>query len=76
MTTAMHVVIECGTCGDLTKGTILPRVTQGDLFEDLGLVVSGFLDKDGNERRCRRCEASLVSRGAKVFVVYSVGRIA
>ena len=76
MTTGMQVVIECGTCGNLSKGTILPRVTQGDLFEDLGFVVSGFLDKNGNERRCPRCEASLFEHGAKVFVVCKVGRIA
>jgi hypothetical protein len=55
----MQVVIECGTCGNLTNGNILPRETQGDLFEDLGFVVFGFLDKDGNERRCPRCETSL-----------------
>ena len=76
MTSGMQVVIECGTCGNLTKGAVLPRESQGDLFEDLGFVVSGFLDKDGNERRCPRCEASLFEHGAKVFVVYRVGRVA
>ncbi len=72
----MQAVVECAACGHLTKGTVLPRETQGDLFEDMGIIVSGLLDKDGTERTCPRCEASLIAPEAKIYVVYRVGRVA
>ncbi len=69
-------MVECGTCGCLTKGSVLPRESQGNLFEDLEHVVSALLDKAGNDRTCPRCEASLFAPETKIFVVYRVGRVA
>lgn len=73
---AMQAVVECATCGHLTKGRVLPRETQGELFEDLSVVVSGLLDEDGTERTCPKCETSLFASEAKIYVVYRVGRVA
>ena len=73
----MNAVVECPACGNLTKGKILPRAIQGNLFDtNQGVVVSGIFDGSTNEKTCTRCKTSLSSPKARVYVVYELAQVA
>ena len=73
----MAVVVECPVCGNLSKEKIIPRAIQGDLFdENKGVVVDGVFDKSTTEKTCARCNASLSSPEARVYVVYELAQVA
>ncbi len=72
MTTRIHALIVCSRCGHRHHGhTVEADAGPRDIFDDLGIVLSGKVASLGIEKKCPKCQGPILAMpSGKIFIVY------
>ncbi len=76
----VRAVVECGTCGRVTRGVPVPvdetpEMEDEEITEILRRVVGGLIRAKGYDLVCPGCGVKVFSHGTRLFLVYDDGKV-